>query len=68
MTVSRYVAFEVFLGTTNLIGGVASSFLTGLKSAFYVSLGILAVALVLSALRGKEDRAQLVQVDRSHNQ
>jgi len=68
VTVSRYVAFEVFLGTTNLIGGVASSFLTGLKSAFYVSLGILAVALVLSALRGKEARAQLVQVDQSHSQ
>jgi len=67
VTVPRYVAFEVFLGTTNLIGGVASSFLTGLKSAFYVSLGILAVALVLSALRGKETRAQFVQVDQSHS-
>nr|WP_231433880.1 hypothetical protein [Candidatus Nanopusillus massiliensis] len=51
-----------------IIGGVASSFLTGLKSAFYVSLGTLAVALVLSALRGKEARAQLVQVDQSHSQ
>jgi len=68
VTVPRYVAFEVFLGTTNLIGGVASSFLTGLKSAFYVSLGILAVALVLSALRGKEVRDQLLQVDQSHSQ
>jgi MFS family permease len=68
VTIPRYVAFEVFLGTTNLIGGVASSFLTGLKSAFYVSLGILAVALVLSALRGKEARAQFVQVDQSHSQ
>jgi len=68
VTVPRYVAFEVFLGTKNLIGGVASSFLMGLKSAFYVSLGILAAALVLSALRGKEARAQLVQVDQSHSQ
>jgi len=62
-TVPRYVAFEVFLGTTNLIGGVASSFLTGLRSALYVSLGILSIALVLSALRGKEDRKQLLQVN-----
>jgi len=68
VTVPRYVAFEVFLGTTNLIGGVASSFLTGLKSALYVSLGILSIALVLSALRGKEDRKQLLQVDQSNNQ
>jgi EmrB/QacA subfamily drug resistance transporter len=68
VTVPRYVAFEVFLGTTNLIGGVASSFLTGLKSALYVSLGILSIALVLSALRGKEDRKQLLQVDQSNSQ
>jgi EmrB/QacA subfamily drug resistance transporter len=68
MTVSRYVAFEVFLGTTNLIGGVASSFLTGLKSALYVSLVILSIALVLSALRGKEDRKQLLQVNQSNSQ
>ncbi|AHC52106.1 major facilitator transporter [Sulfolobus acidocaldarius SUSAZ] len=59
VTIPREVAFEVFLGTTNLIGGVASSFLIGLKSAFYVSIGILVVALILSALRGKEARAQL---------
>ena len=61
ITVPRYVAFEVFLGTTNLIGGVASSFLEGLKSAFYVSLAILLVALTLSALRGKEYRTQEVK-------
>jgi MFS family permease len=68
VTVPRYVAFEVFLGTTNLIGGVASSFLTGLKSAFYVSLVILSIALVLSALRGKEVRSNLLQVEKSHSQ
>ena len=61
VTVSRQVAFEVFLGTSNLIGGVAASFLVGLKSAFYVSLGILIIALVFSALRGKEARAELAK-------
>jgi EmrB/QacA subfamily drug resistance transporter len=61
ITVPRYVAFEVFLGTTNLIGGVASSFLDGLKSAFYVSLVILSIALTLSVLRGKEYRTQEVK-------
>ncbi|BCU71056.1 MFS transporter [Stygiolobus caldivivus] len=58
LTVPRYVAFEVFLGTSDLIGGVATKFITGLHSAFLVSVGILAVALVLSAIRGKEIRAQ----------
>ncbi|MEM0362947.1 MAG: MFS transporter [Sulfolobaceae archaeon] len=61
VTVSREVAFEVFLGTSNLIGGVAASFLVGLKSAFYVSLGILVIALVFSALRGKEARSELAK-------
>jgi hypothetical protein len=61
IVVPRYVAFEVFLGTSNLIGGVASAFLTGLKAAFYVSLVILALALVLSAIRGKEVRAQVAK-------
>ncbi|AOL15515.1 MFS transporter [Sulfolobus sp. A20] len=67
ITVPRYVAFEVFLGTTNLIGGVASSFLIGLRSAFYVSVGILAVGLVLSALRGKEYRTQLTVQQKQNN-
>lgn len=56
LAVPRYVAFEVFLGTSNLIGGVASKFLIGLHAAFLISIGILAVAAILSAIRGKEVR------------
>ncbi|MEM3670489.1 MAG: MFS transporter [Thermoprotei archaeon] len=55
-TVPRYVAFQVFLGTSNLIGGVAKDFLTGIHSAFLASLVILTVALVFSAVRGRETR------------
>lgn len=51
-TVPRYVAYAVILGTTRLIGGVGAEFLHGIDSAFYVSAGILAVAALLSALRG----------------
>ena len=51
-TVPRYVAYEALLGTTTLIGGIGSQFLNGLDGALYVSAGILAVASVLSALRG----------------
>ncbi len=51
-TVPRYVAYEVILGTTTLIGGVGAAFLNGIDGALYVSAGILAVAAVLSALRG----------------
>jgi len=62
LAVPRYVAFEVFLGTSNLIGGVASKFLIGLHAAFLVSIGILAVAAILSAIRGKEVRANTIEI------
>jgi EmrB/QacA subfamily drug resistance transporter len=51
-TVPRYVAYEVILGTTKLIGGVGSQFLVGIDGALYVSAAILASAAILSALRG----------------
>ncbi|BBG27619.1 MFS transporter [Sulfuracidifex tepidarius] len=56
IAVPRQVAFEVFLGTANLLGGVSSAFMTGVRTDLLVSAGILSVALVLSALRGKEVR------------
>jgi EmrB/QacA subfamily drug resistance transporter len=55
--VPRYVAFEVFLGTSNLIGGLSQSFLVGMRSAFLVGAAILIVGTVLSAMRGREVRA-----------
>jgi MFS family permease len=54
-SVPRYVAYEVFLGTSNLTGGVSESFLGGLHAALYGSAVILIVALGLSWARG-EDR------------
>lgn len=67
LTIPRYVAFQVFLGTSDLIGGVAGKFINGLHSAFLVSVGVLVVALVLSAVRGKEVRATLVDVVKRTN-
>lgn len=56
LSVSRQVAFEVFLGTQDLVGGVSARFVTGIHTAFLAAMGILVVALVLSALRGEEPR------------
>ncbi|WP_069808107.1 MFS transporter [Vulcanisaeta thermophila] len=56
LTVPRYVAFEVFLGTSNLVGGVVPRFIVGLHNAFLLSVAILAVAAALSAIRGREAR------------
>ena len=55
LSVSRYVAFEVFLGTTHLQGGISSKFVTGIHSALLASLIILFIAGVFSSIRGKTD-------------
>jgi EmrB/QacA subfamily drug resistance transporter len=51
--IPRYVAFEVFLGTTNLIGGVGAQFLSGIHAALYGSAVILIAAAILSWSRGE---------------
>jgi EmrB/QacA subfamily drug resistance transporter len=53
-SVPRYVAYQVFLGTTNLVGGLGAGFLTGIHAALYGSAVILLVAAVLSWSRGRE--------------
>ncbi|BFI74931.1 Putative multidrug resistance protein MdtD [Sulfurisphaera ohwakuensis] len=58
LTVPRYVAFEVFLGTYN--GKIPAQFITGIHSALVLGAIILFIGLVLSALRGKEVRSNLV--------
>jgi EmrB/QacA subfamily drug resistance transporter len=57
-SIPRQVAFEVFIGTTNLTGGVTKDFIAGIDHAFYVSLAILVVAGVLSFIRGRESRKE----------
>ncbi len=54
LSVPRYVAFEIFLGTTNLRnipGNVAASFLLGIHAALLVSGAILVVAAIVSYAR-----------------
>ena len=52
------LAFQVFISTVKLSGGLSSSFIGGIQAALYVSLAILAVAAILSVTRGKENRAE----------
>ena len=58
-TIPREVAFEIFIGTTNLSGGISREFIAGIDSALMVSLVLIAIAGVLSAIRGKEVRAEI---------
>jgi len=53
-SVPRSVAFQVFIGTTNLPGGVSQQFLGGIDAAFYTSILLLVIAGLLSYFRGKE--------------
>ncbi len=57
----RQVAFEVFVGTSTLSGGVSEAFISGIDHAFYASIAILIVAGILSFIRGKETRKQRTQ-------
>jgi EmrB/QacA subfamily drug resistance transporter len=59
-SIPRQVAFEVFIGTTNLSGNVTTDFIAGIDHAYYVSLAILVVAGVLSVIRGRESRKENV--------
>jgi EmrB/QacA subfamily drug resistance transporter len=50
-SISRHLAFAIFVGTTSLRADLARVFTQGLHSAFYASMALLAVAAVLSGLR-----------------
>jgi EmrB/QacA subfamily drug resistance transporter len=54
-SVSRQVAFAIFVGTASLHGPLAREFSSGLHSAFYFSVGFMVIAAILSAVRGKPE-------------
>jgi hypothetical protein len=45
--------FAIFVGGTTLHGPIAASFTSGLHAAFYTLTGIMALAALLSAIRGR---------------
>jgi EmrB/QacA subfamily drug resistance transporter len=57
-SIPRSVAFEVFIGTTNLLGGVSEAFIGGIHAALTVSLAILSIAAIMSWIRGTGIRVQ----------
>ena len=50
-SISRGLAFAIFVGTTTLHGDLAIAFTTGLHAAFYASVAFMVIAAVLSATR-----------------
>ena len=57
LAVPRRVAFEIFLGVARISGPLSQAFVDGVHSAMLASIALLGVAVVLSALRGREARA-----------
>ncbi len=56
-SIPRIVAFEVIIGTTNLRGGVSEAFIHGIDTALVASIVIMAIAGLLSWMRGQESRS-----------
>jgi EmrB/QacA subfamily drug resistance transporter len=57
-SISRGLAFAIFVGTARLHGQLAVAFTTGLHAAFYASVGFMVLAAVLSGLRARGFRAR----------
>jgi EmrB/QacA subfamily drug resistance transporter len=53
-SIPRDVAFEVFIGTTNLAGGVSEAFLNGIDASLWASIAMMGIAAILSWMRGPE--------------
>ncbi len=54
--VPRYLAFEIFAGTSKVIGGIGKGFVSGMHVAFIALVIMLAIAGIFSFVRGKENR------------
>jgi EmrB/QacA subfamily drug resistance transporter len=52
-SISKGLAFAIFVGTTTLHGSLATAFTTGLHSAFYASMIVMVIAALLSASRSR---------------
>jgi EmrB/QacA subfamily drug resistance transporter len=59
LSIPRQLAFEIFLGTGGINGNLSLAFIDGIHSALMASISLLAVAVLLSVLRGKEARTQM---------
>ena len=57
-SISRGLAFAIFVGSTSLHGALAVAFTSGLHSAFYALMGFMVLAAVLSALRAGSTKAK----------
>ncbi len=60
VSIPRQVAFQVFLGVGGIPLAYSTAFVQGMHSALLASTSLLIVSLVLSILRGKEERTKIL--------
>jgi len=58
LAIPRYLAFEIFVGTSKLIGGITRGFITGMHFSFVFLIVMLVIAALLSLTRGNENMAE----------
>jgi EmrB/QacA subfamily drug resistance transporter len=59
-SISRHVAFAIFVGSTSIRPHVIGAFVTGLHATFYASTSLMVVAAILSASRKRSLRVGVV--------
>jgi EmrB/QacA subfamily drug resistance transporter len=64
-SISRGLAFAIFVGSTSLHGALATAFTSGLHAAFYASMGFMVLAAALSALRAGPAKAGRAEAGRA---
>ena len=64
-SISRQLAFAIFVGSASLHGRTAAAFTTGLHAAFYESVGFMVLAAILSALRAGDSGGNTATTSRS---
>ncbi len=65
LSIPRSQAFQIFVGTSSISSGLASSFMTGMRYSFIAMVVLLVIAGIISITRGKEDRSQPTDAGRS---
>jgi len=55
LTIPRNIALSVFAGSVE-IGGLSLEYIKGIKDTLLVSIGLMIIAILLSVIRGREER------------
>ena len=63
LAIPRQLAFAIFLGVGQISGGLSQAFVDGMHSALTASIALLAVAILLSVLRGREARTEAARTN-----